>query len=172
MCAISYSMDYLYRHLYRLKRSLYSFINPYFKINAQILQKWLKLQPLSTAQKPSYPLICDFRLGMNFIAFFKLKNVVQFSHSVLSNSLQSHGLRHARLPCPSPTPGACSNSCPLSWWWHPTISSSVIPLSSSLHSFPVSGSFQWVSSSYQVAQVLELQLQHQSFQWIFRVDFL
>ena len=66
----------------------------------------------------------------------------QFSHSVVSNSLQPHGLLHARLPCPSPTPGACSNSCPLSRWCHPTISSSVIPFSSCLQSFPASGSFQ------------------------------
>ena len=65
----------------------------------------------------------------------------QFSHSVLSNSLQPHGLQHARLPCPSPTPRACSNSNPLSQWCHPTISSSVIPFSSCLESFPASGSF-------------------------------
>ena len=72
---------------------------------------------------------------------------VQFNHSVMSNSSQPHGLQHARLPCPSPTPGACSNSCPSSWWCHPTILSSVIPFSSCLQSFPASGSFQWVSSS-------------------------
>ena len=67
---------------------------------------------------------------------------VQFNHSVVSNSLWPHGLQHARLSCPSPTPRACSNSCPSLWWFHPTISSSVIPFSSSLQSFPVSGSFQ------------------------------
>ena len=66
---------------------------------------------------------------------------VQFSCSVVSNSLRSHGLQHARLPCPSPTPGACSNSCPSSRWCHPTISPSVIHFSSFLQSFPVSGSF-------------------------------
>ena len=55
----------------------------------------------------------------------------QFSHSVVSESLRPHGLQHARLPCPSPTPGACSNSCPSIWWCHPTISSSVVPFSSS-----------------------------------------
>ena len=98
---------------------------------------------------------------------------VQFSHSVVSNSLWPHGLQHARLPCPSPTPGACWNSCPSSWWCHLTISSSVVPFSSCLQSFPASGSFfKWVSSSHQVAKVLEFQLQHQSFQWIFRKDFL
>ena len=66
---------------------------------------------------------------------------VQFSCSVVSNSLRSHGLQHSRLPCPSPTPGVYSNSCPLSWWCHPTISSSVVPFSH-LQSFPASGSFQ------------------------------
>ena len=66
---------------------------------------------------------------------------VQFSCSVMSDTLQPHGLQHARLPCPSPSPGACSNSCPLSRWCHPTISSSVIPFSSCLQSFPASGSF-------------------------------
>ena len=68
--------------------------------------------------------------------------LVQFSHSVITNSLRPHGLQHARLPCPSPTPGVYSNSCPLSWWCHPTISSSVVPFSSCLQSFPASGSFQ------------------------------
>ena len=63
-----------------------------------------------------------------------------FSHSVMSDSLQPHELKHARLPCPLPTPGAYSNSCPLSRWSHPTISSSVIPFSC-LQSFPESGSF-------------------------------
>ena len=67
---------------------------------------------------------------------------VQFSHSVESNSLWPHGLQHARLPCPSPTPRTYSNSCPLSWWCHPTISSSVVPFSSCPQSFPASGSLQ------------------------------
>ena len=66
---------------------------------------------------------------------------VQLSGSVVSDSLWSQGLQHTRLPCLSPTPGACSNSCPLSWWCHPTISSSVILISSCLQSFPASGSF-------------------------------
>jgi len=80
----------------------------------------------------------------------------------------THGLQHARLPCLPPTPRACSNSCQLSQWCHPTISSSVVPFNLSQHQ----GLFQWVSSSHQVAKVLELQLQHQSFQWIFKVDFI
>ena len=64
-----------------------------------------------------------------------------FSHSVLSDPLGPHGLQHARLPCLPPSPRACSNSCALSWWCHPTISSSVSPFSSCLQSFPASGSF-------------------------------
>ena len=58
---------------------------------------------------------------------------------VVSDSLRPHGLQHARLPCPSPSPGACSNSCPLSWWCHPTISSSAAPFYSCSQSFPASG---------------------------------
>ena len=72
---------------------------------------------------------------------FFLFTYKQFSHSVMSNSLQPHGLQHIRLPCQSPTPGAYSNSCPSSQWCHPTISSSVIPFSSCPQSFPASGSF-------------------------------
>ena len=66
---------------------------------------------------------------------------VQFSRSVVSNSLWSHGLQHSRPPCPSPTPEACSDSCPLSRWCHPNISSSAVPFSSLLQSFPALGSF-------------------------------
>ena len=70
------------------------------------------------------------------------QSVFQFSHSVMSDSLQAPGLQHARLPCPSPTPRVHSNSCPrISQWYHPTISSSVIPFSSHCQSFPASGSF-------------------------------
>ena len=64
-----------------------------------------------------------------------------FSRSVLSGSLRHHGLQHTRPPCPSPSPRVYSNSCPLSWWCHPTISSSVVSIYSCLQSFPVSGSF-------------------------------
>ena len=67
---------------------------------------------------------------------------VQFTHSVVSDSLQPHGLLHTRSPCPSPTPRIYSDSCPLSQWWHPAISSCFIHFSSRLQSFPASGSFQ------------------------------
>ena len=76
------------------------------------------------------------------------------SRSVVFDYLQSCGLQHARLPCPSPSPGACSNSCPLSWWCHPTISASVTSFSSCPKSFQHQGLFQWVSSSPLVAQAL------------------
>ena len=66
---------------------------------------------------------------------------VKFSHSVMSDYLWSHGLQHTRFPCPWPTPGTCSNSCPSSQWFHPTISSSVVPFFSCLQPFPASGYF-------------------------------
>ena len=69
-------------------------------------------------------------------------NSVQVSRSVMSNSLRPHEPQHTRPPCPSPTPGVYSNSCPLSRWCHPTISSCVVPFFSYLQSFPASGSFQ------------------------------
>ena len=72
-----------------------------------------------------------------------------FSCSAMSDSLRPHGLQHTRLPCPSPSPRACSNSCPSSWWCHSTILSSVAHFSSCLQSFPASGSFlmSWLFAS-------------------------
>ena len=75
-------------------------------------------------------------------SIFGIFSSVQFSHSVMSNSLRPHELQHARPPCPSPNPRVHPNPCPLSWWCHPTILFSVIPFSSCLQSFPASGSFQ------------------------------
>ena len=101
---------------------------------------------------------------------------VQFSWSVVSNSLWPHGLQCAMLPCPSPTARAYSNSCPFSWWCYPTIWFSVIPFSSHLQSFQLQGLFQWVDYSHQVAKVLEFQLQHLSNEYSglisFRMDWL
>ena len=93
---------------------------------------------------------------------------LQFSCSVMSGSLQPHGLQHARLPCPSQTPRVYSNACPSTWWCHPTISSSVIPFSSHLQSFPASGSFQisqffasdgWIIGVSASASVLPMDIQ-------------
>ena len=128
-----------------------------------------------------------FRLEKNMFLLFKISisefdfynnwnyyqsSSVLFSCSVVSDSLRPHGLQHPRPNSPSQTPGVYSNSCPWSQWCHPAISSTVVLFSSYLHSFPTSGSFKWVSSLHQVAEVLEFQLQHQSFQWICRTDFL
>ena len=95
----------------------------------------------------------------------------QFSRSVVSDFLQPHGRQHARPLWPLPTTGVYTNSCPLSRWCHPTISS-VVPFSSSLQPYQHQGLLQKVSSLHQVAEVLEFELQHQSFQWIFRTNFL
>ena len=81
-------------------------------------------------------------VSRNLLTSFLISSIVQFDHSLVSNSLRSHGLQHARPPCPSPTPRVYSDSCPLSQWCHPTILSSVAPFSSCLQSFPASGSFQ------------------------------
>ena len=97
---------------------------------------------------------------------------VQFSQSVVSDSLWSHRLQHARLPCPLPTSRAYSNSCPSSRWCHPTSSSSVVPFTSHLQFFPASGSFPMSQLFSSGGHILEFKLQHQSFQWIFRTDFL
>ena len=97
----------------------------------------------------NHPILCHPLLLLPSIfpsirVFFSglYSSVQLFNHSVVSDSLQPYGLQHTRLLCPSPTSGAYSNSCPLSRWCHPTIPSSVIPFSSWLQSFPVSGSFQ------------------------------
>ena len=82
-----------------------------------------------------------FIVHFRFYSFFVWYFSVQFCCSVMSDSLRPHALQHARLPCPSPTLGDCSNSCQSSWWCHPIISSFVVPFSSCLQSFPALGSF-------------------------------
>ena len=100
--------------------------------------------------------------------------LIQFSSSVVSNPLQHHESQHTRHPCPSPTPRVYPNPCPLDWVRdaiqpsHPPLSPSPPALNLSQHQ----GLFQWVSYLHQVAKVSEPQLQHQSFQWIFRINFL
>ena len=120
--------------------------------------------------------VCSFKIL--YISFHPLfcrvvsNEMSQFSHSVVSNSLRPHGLQHARLPCSSPTPGACSNHV---YWVSDAIQPSH-PLSSpSPPAFNLSqnqGLFQWVSSLHQVAKILELQFQHQYFQRLisFEID--
>ena len=84
--------------------------------------------------------------------------MVQFSRSVVSNSLRPHELQHARPSCPSPTPRVHSNSCPSRWWCHPAISSSFVPFSSCPNPSQHQGLFQWVNSLHEVAKVLEFEL--------------
>ena len=95
-----------------------------------------------------------------------------FSRSVAFDSLQPHESQHARPPCPSQTPGVYSNSCPSSQWSHPAISSSIVPFSSCPQSLPASGSFPMSQLFAWGGQVLEFQLQPQSFQWTPRTDLL
>ena len=121
----------------------------------------------------------SFLLAYSFLCFakaFKFNQVsfvsVQFSHSVVSDSLRSHESQHARPPCPSPTPGVHSESHPSSPWCYLAISSSVVPFSSCPHPFQHQSLFQWVSSLHEVAKVLEFQLQHLSFQWTPRTGLL
>ena len=97
---------------------------------------------------------------------------VQFSHSVVSDSLLPHELQHARPPCPSPTPRVYPNSCPTSRWCHPAISSSVVPSPPAPNPSQHQSLFQWVNSSHEVAKVLEFQLQHHSYQRTPRADLL
>ena len=122
------------------------------------------------------------KISCKWIAALFAVHIQPLSQSVQSvysaDSLQPHGLQPVRLPCPSLTPRACSSSCQLSWWCYPTISSSVIPFSSCLQSFPASGYFPMSHFFEPDGQVLEFQLQHQSFLNIcsglifFRIDWL
>ena len=102
----------------------------------------------------------------------QVKLLVKFSCLVVFASLWPHGLQHARAPSPSPTLGVYSNLCPLSQWCHPTISSTVVPFSSCLQPFPASWTFPVSQFFASGGQILEFHLQHQSFQWIYRTDFL
>ena len=111
-----------------------AFLSLYLNWNSTLGSSYVisKLTPLNSSFHNS---------GSIFYIYIYVMSV-QFCHSVMSDSLRPHGLQHARFLCPSPTPRACSNSCALSWWWHATISSSIVPFSSCLQSFPASGSFQ------------------------------
>ena len=90
---------------------------------------------------PGIPRIWGVQIETQHVKAAALEMLLLFSCPIISNSLWPHGLQHARLPCPSPSRGACSNSRPLSQWYHPTISPSVVPFSPCLQSFPASGSF-------------------------------
>ena len=119
----------------------------YFQVNSRPRGEWRHMGTKILRQKTC----TDITKFKTMWASTKWSASVQFSLSVVSNSLQPHGLKHARLLCPSPTPGACSNSS--SRWCHPTILSPVIPFSSHLQSFPASGSFSMSQLFASVATV-------------------
>ena len=168
--------------------SLYSVLSLAYYQDVALLDHYWKVSKFSSLWLPehgSLPALCKV-LDLFSSTSLALPGSMEFHHkcaqlsaqlllfscSVLSDSLWCHGQQHTRLPCSSLSPGVCSNSCPLSWWCHPTISSSDAPSPPALNLSQNQGLSQWVGSSYQVGKLLELQLQYQSFQWIFRVDFL
>ena len=133
---------------------------------------WTAVWQASPSFISTLPRVCSNSFPLCRWCHPTILSSIQFSRSVTSDSLQPHGLRHVKLPCHSPTPGAYSNLCPSSQWCHSTISSSVVSSPPAFNLSQHHGLSQWVRSSHQVAKVLEFQLQHQSFQWILRTDFL
>ena len=135
--------------LYQLQRACYypeSYPTVSLLSSLKLFMQWLGVPLSGMLQKGLCSWVNLMTASIPFatkILWFPVHSVssVQFSRSVISDFVRPHGLQHTRLPCPSPTPRAWSNSCPLSRWCHPAISSSVIPFSFCLQSFPVSGSF-------------------------------
>ena len=152
----------LYLFLWTLEQNIsLHFPFPKFSLVGQVSLRW----PQDTS------LLEDFLIWISHSSWEDDNNSsVQFSRSVVSDSLWPHEPQHTRPPCPSPTLGVDSNSCPSSWWCHPAISSSTVPSPPAPNPSQHQGLFQWVRSSHQVAKVLEFQLQHQSFQWTTRTD--
>ena len=140
----------------------------------------MSLFRISLATANLLELVCKMKISglRKHFFFFLIYCVVPLtmfqynSVTVMSDSLQPHELQHTRPPCRSTTPRVHLNSCPLSQWCHPTISSSVIPFSSSFNLSQHQGLFKWINSFYQVAKVLEFQIQHWPFQWTPRTDLL
>ena len=116
--------------------------------------------------------VCDSEKILLKYLFYLWISFSSVQSVITPDSLWPHGLQHTRLPCLSPTPRACSNSYLLSWWCHPTISSSVISFSSCLQSFPASGSFLKSLFFASGGQGIGASTLAQSYQWIFKIDFL
>ena len=114
--------------------------NAVISINVSLYPITIQYQNVHCS-KFSCPYLWFYSLIMRNLSLTINISSVQFNHSVVSDFLQPHGWQHARVCCPSPPLRACSNSCPLSQWCHPTISFSIVPFSSCLQSFPASGSF-------------------------------
>ena len=145
---VRYSFPMLYiQNLHNLHENIVVMVLFFFSL----FHSWRKLRPIEVK------LTAQDNTAVQFSSFAQLRL-----------TLRPHGLQHARPPCSSRTPEACSNSCPLSWWCHqpshPLSSPSPPAFNLSQHQ----GLFKWVSSLHQMAKVLQSQLQHQSFQWIFR----
>ena len=152
------------RNFFLLEHSCFTMLY-YFLLHSKVNPPYIYIHSLCFGfpkMATNYQLLFSTRHENSSLSLESELSSVQFSRSVVSNSLQPHRLQHARLPCPSPTPGVYSNSCPLSQWCHPTLSSSVDPFFSHLQSFPASGSFPmsqlfasggeniWVSASKSV----------------------
>ena len=175
-CTDIYKHMYIFLHLYQKPVNSLFYVAPHCVKPPRLLVCWFWISFFPIVYYVGNPNVFNQinksgLLGYIFIEVYLLL-YIQFSHSGISDSLWPHGLQHSRLLCPSATPGvtethvlqvgdAIQPSYPL-----PPPSPSTFSLSHH------QGPFQWVSSSHQVAKVLEFQLQHQSFQWIFRIDFL
>ena len=129
--------------------------------------RWPAQRPRSGERKS---LQSPLNFSYSYVSFERVIQLLLLERE--ESTLRPHEPQHARLPCPSPNPWVHPNSCLLSQWCHPTISSSVVPFFSHLNLSQHQGLFKWVSSLHQVAKVLEFQLQHQSFQWTPRTDLL
>ena len=130
--------------------------------------EWIAISFSSRSSQPFFTSLLHWRADS--LPVSHLRSPI-FLYCSVTKSCPTH-LQHARPPCPSPTPIVYSNSYPLSQWCHLSISSSFTPFSSCLQAFPASGSFPMSRLFAEGVQVLEFQLPHQSFQWIFRINFL
>ena len=153
----------IFYKVFKLKAGTSSFKRDLWVFSPTVLLQWQeKKKKIKQLWKP--------RITVNILE--KSCSSVQFSCSGMPNSLQPHGLQHASPPCPTPSPRVCLNSCPLSQWCHPAPHPLSSPSPPTFNLSQHQGLFQWVSSSHLVTKVLEFQLQHQSFQWTPRTDFL
>ena len=172
----------------------HSFLSPY--ITATDIWSTFKSVGSTRSQSPRrkalYTVCASFRIfhccsmilvfycwvtNYNKLNILKQQKIITFQfssvhYSLMSDSMRPHGLQNVRLPCLSPTPEACSNSFTLNWWCHPVISSSVVPFSSSLQSFPASGSFPMSQFFASGGQSIGVSASNQSFQWILGTDLL
>ena len=135
-------------------------------------QSLLKHMSIESVMPSNHLLLCHPLLHPHLVFPSISQSVSQFSCSVVSDSLWPHEPQHARLPCPSPIPRVYPNSGPLSQWCHQPSHPLLSPPPPAFNLLQNKGLFKWVSCSHQVVKILEFQLQHKSFQWTPRTDFL